>query len=456
MAALLTPAQIASVEAMNRIMAQDENGDDVYNNERAILGYIKEHEKLRVVQNHLGRVPIALNVRELGTQEAVNNHIGPIGDAWRVAHPYLPPIAERLTDLSLLKIAILNARALMEAVGGDALSVERATLIGLLRARWLLIGCLYPDARARITLHDEVRILDETDAIWIAIDLQALHALGNVHVTAILTFLSTPPGLELARWATNNAELVWSMSEHLMRSRGHHYKSEYDTMIDKMYSSSSSGNVSWPINVNRCDALRTAIHPFGIKALPVMTYFFAWHGKLGPGMMRRLTGASNGFSAATTAYAGIGMISSETWFHQFMQIYGTQMSMITAFARAMLDDRYSFHESAGLYGLVPRRSIEVDGKVYSMTEVDTAVTAIAPILQGFIQWSSSQAMVGQGAVFAFANAKVLAKRSSNNPVAVARTVALLTSMMTHIEDAENSAASINEAFPMLMNGNEGD
>jgi len=273
-------------------------------------------------------------------------------------------------------------------------------------------------------------------------------------VTSVLTFLSTAPGTELVKWVTNNAELVWAMSEHLMRTRGHHYKSEYDSMIDKMYTSSSSGNVPWPTNIIRCDALRTAIHPFGIKALPVMAYFFVWHGKVGAGMMRRLTGASNGFSAATTAYAGIGMISSEAWFGQFMQIYGVQMSMITAFARAMLEDRYSFHESANLYGLPPRRSIEVDGKIFTMTEVDTAVTAIAPILQGFIQWSSSQAMAGQGAVFAFANAKVLAKRSANNPVAVARTVALLNSLMTHIEDAENSAASINEAFPMLMNGNE--
>jgi len=447
MAAAFTQAQLDAINTLNEVMAQDTNGDDVYSNERAMLGYIKEHEKLVVVAGNTGRAPIALNVKELGTQDAINTHLGPGGDAWRAANPYLP--VPRFTNVQLIKLAVLNAKPLIEAPAGEALSVERATLIGLLRARWLLLGCLYPTIRERCTTFNEVLEVAPDSPIWNVNTIADLHAINDPTVTAVLTFLSTAAGKELARWVTNNAELVWAMSEHLMRSRGHHYKADYDHMIDRMYASSSSGNVPWPANINRCDALRTSIHPFGVKALPVMTYFFAWHGKLGTGMLKRITGASNGYSAATTAYAGIGMVSSEVWFQKWLAMFGDAAAMITAFAKEMLEDRYSFHESASLYGVAPRRSIIVEGKTYTMVDVDTAVNAIAPALQGFIEWSTKQANAGQGAVFAFANAKVLAKRSANNPMMVKRISSLLDALMTHIEDAETSADSINEAFPAI-------
>ena len=74
---------------------------------------IKEHEKLVVVRNATGRVPIALNVKDLGTQDAINTHLGPGGDAWRTANPYLP--VPRFTNVQLIKLAVLNAKPLIEA-----------------------------------------------------------------------------------------------------------------------------------------------------------------------------------------------------------------------------------------------------------------------------------------------------------------------------------------------------
>jgi len=299
-----------------------------------------------------------------------------------------------------------------------------------------------------------VDVVPLANQIVAAADYNVIFAIGNANVTAIMNYLMSQPGKDAMKWAINNADLLWNMSEHLMRTRGHHYKQEYDTMIERMYKSSSTGNVDWPVTVSKNDVLRTAIHPFGIKALPHIALRNIWHGTIGNGMIRRITGASNGYAAATTAYAAFAMISSEPWYGAYSAAYADQIELVSVFARTMLDDRYAFHESANLYGIVPKRTIYWNDTNYSMQDVDSAVSAVAPVLQGFIEWSKEQSRTTASTTFAFANAKVLEKRTQSNPIAVIRLKSLLQATIENIKDAESTKASIREAFPMIKEGED--
>lgn len=434
------------------VIVEGANGNHVYSNERALVGYMPAHEFLRVFEIANLKRPTIIDLIAAGAQNFVSSNLGPAGDQWRAEATNSYATNNVPSRLDMIKLAILNAVPLITGV--PALSVERATLIGLLRARWIKLGCLFEHLAERCVTYDEVVVVQNNDPVVAAADIAALVAMANAQIIAILAHLQTAAGIAAIAWVTTNAELIWCISEHLMRSRGHHFKEEYTQMIRKMYASSSNDNVEWPNNIEMVDVLRTAIHPFGIRVLPMMAIKFAWHGKVGNGMISRMNGASNGYAAATTAYAGLAMIGSEPWFPIYMKNYENQITLVTTFAKFMLDRRYQFHESAGLYGVPPLRSITIGTVTYTMSDVELAVTTLAPVLQGFIIWSKENDRNLTTATFAFANAKVLEKRASSNPMMAMRMKALLQNAIKVIEDSETSKGAIMETFPLIEAGEE--
>lgn len=438
-----------NISSLVETLAEDANGAHVYNNERAILGYVSVAEQLCILPGVTYHEPPALDLVELGSQAAYTVNLGQAGDAWRQANPYIVADKNVFSPLIRTKLIIANARSLMS--GTEALPVERAVFIAMLRVRWLFTGCLFDTIAKRAVTHNEVKVLDATDNLVSDVDLKAIYLRGDRTVNSIIDFLATPDGLSMSNFVVNNAENIWNIAELTVRTRGHHYKDEYKTFVNTAYKSSSTGNAAWPAKYEHVDAFRTAIHPFGIKALPIIAYKNIWHGKVGNGLIKRITGASNGFACVTTAYAGFAMIATELWFSKWAAAYSDQITLVTSFARTMLDDRYSFHESAALYGLAPRRSITLDGRLYTMTEVEAAVSTVAPVLQGFILWAKSEIKKGVEIPFSFGNAMVLSKRSELNPMIVTKLKALMDATLMNIANAETTAMAIAETFPAITN-----
>ena len=426
-------------------IAEDHNGDHVYNNVRATIGYVTEAEKLRVIAGMNFDEPPNLDLVQLGSQTAFTANLGQAGDAWRTNNPVVGPLGTNLTALNKLKLVLLNAQPLVNVNTG--IDNKRACFIALLRVRWLTTGCLFATRAARAVTHDEVVVVPVTHPVVMAADYDDLRALPDY--ADLMTYLGSTNGLNVATFVVSNAEIIWNTAEHMVRVRGHHYRPEYEKIIQTTYKSASAGNVEWPDEFYLVDALRTAIHPFGLKALVCIAYKNIWHGLVGNGLIKRITGASNGYACATTAYAGFAMISSEPWYAVWSAAYTQQIDLVTKFSVAMLNDRYSYHESAALYGIEPKRSITVGTVQYSMNDVENAVNAVAPVLQGFIQWSREAAQRANDATYAFANAKVLEKRAAMNPVMVLKMTALLEATVRHVTDATTTKDSIKEAFPEL-------
>jgi len=436
---------VNDLQSILDLAVEGANGDHVFDNEKAEIGYLPESEKLRIIERIPLNQPPAIDLVALGAQNSLAPYLGQGNAQFKVNNPYVHPNA--FNGLVNLKLIVLNADPLLTAV--PPLSVERACYIGMLRARWLWLGCLFTALADRCVTHDEVVVVPMTNDVAAAADLTALIALGNVNKNIVLTYLGTAPGRAAMAFVINHAELIWAMSEHIFRVRGHHFKPEFETMIKKAFKSSSPGNVDFPAGVSLVDTFRTAIHPFGIRALPCMTVKFAAWGKVGNGMLKRFDGASNGFAAVTTAFAAGSMIASEPWYSRYAEKAADQIDAVGVFAKEMLKSRYQFHISAALYGVVPIREVKIGSETYTMNDIDLAVTAVAPVLQAFINWSNTRAKQDGTMVFSFANAKVLEKRASANPLMVARMVALLNSTINMIEDAESTQAAICEAFPKL-------
>jgi len=439
------PIPVSALMKYVSIMMEDINGDHIYSNEKAILGYMPTNEHMVLLPGINYDGPPEMNMTTLGKLETVNTNLGPPGDDYRADNPYL--VNPMITEITMVKLCLLNMRSLMS--GTSPHKIEDALLISALRTRWLKLGCLFQSLADRAVQRDEVTYAKADDQIVLSRTEDDLMIADAAAYVAHLNFMSSEAGGKIMEWATTNAELVWNMTEHLMRSRGHHYKEDFSKMANTMYASSSPGNEAWPTAINMLLALRTAIHPFGIRALPVMAYHFIWHGKIGLGMVKRITGASNGFAAATTAYAGMSMISSEPWYAKYVATYENQIALLQYFAREMLNNRYAFHESASLYGITPIRHIMVNGISNSMADVDLAVSAIAPVLQGFIEWSKEFDKKSVTQTFTFAGAKVLERRAGANPIQVVRLKALLTTTIKLIEDAATSSEAITETFPMM-------
>jgi len=426
-------------------LAQDENGKDVYNNEKAQFGYLET--KLRMYHLHVNKFPSPPNIdiKTLGKTDVLDNYTGDKAKAYIANNPYLAKDAD--LDALAVIIAALNYDNLIKA----KLEEKTALTVAILRARWIRLGAFYRKLDDRRVTYEETIDYGSTVGVlpqeFTDGNRTAANIGKNVIVQNYVTALEKHP--DLSTWVIYHAEIIWGICEYLFRTRGHHYKDSFIDLIQRLWRSNSSGNEEWPNDIAMVHVFRTSIHPFGIKARPIMLYHWIAHGKIPNSLMIRTAGSPNGVAFITTANAGIGVLKTESWYNNLYGLYKEQIDAIEEAATIINNSKYEFHLSANLYGTPRLMKITVAGKEKTLSEMEAIVGVIAPFIQAYVEWSKEQAKARTASVFSFANALALAKRASNAPVMTIKVVSMLNRFVEFIEDAENSKDLIGQVFPAI-------
>lgn len=419
-----------TLESQIDLLLETVNGTGTYSNTRALFGYLEASKMLFLPANVALKNPPDIDLKEVGKIQWMDSLSKKMNEAQDSDYD------TTMSNIDLVKIKLINF-AKMRIAG---LSDESAHAVAHLRARWIALGCLYDDIDTRGVTYDEVVYIDTDDKDFQSvIEADTLDELMKTAVWSEHGDLMVRVGADKlygAEFCTLWAENIWAISELIMRIRGHHYKAEYEDLITRVFRAASEGSVDLPANYKFADIFHTAIHPFGIKALPVMTAHFQIHGKVANSLLIRFSGAPNGIAVITTTAAGLNLFKSESWYATFEATFKSQIDLTTSFARSVLNDKYSYHMSARLYGLNRLHTIKVGEKDYSLTEAENIVGTLAPMIKGFSDAIIDFQKQSNRSGFAFGKQQVLDKRASNNPLAAIKMSKLVEVILQVLDKSE--------------------
>lgn len=446
-------------------LLQDTNGSAVYSNEKALFGYLPSDLYLAlpatVVTDVCAReatpnVPRKrIDLKDLGKVNGLENYLSVGADTYKNDVPYLA----YNNGLNTLRIAAMNFYNLVSArtTADFTISDETAVLISLLRARWVALGCLHTIDPAVIKdgtrEHSEV-VSVSSRAGGTAIErIAAAGSIADIYTALGATasvfaahFNSDLYGMNMA---VRIAEAVWCVSEYLFRTRGHHFKEAFTQPIIKALKAAFEGDLPLPLNAEWNHIFHTAIHPFGVRALPIMSAHFMIYGKVGNGLMLRMGSAPNGVAAITTSKAVIDVIATESWYPMFAMNFTDQLTLCNKMADAILNDKYAYSLAATLYGLERKTMVTVDGIAYSIESGKSHVSGIATVGQGLINALAAQKDAGVIEGFSFENAQALAKLARTNPLLAAKVstmVALSLELLAQAKTLDQASAMV---FPSV-------
>lgn len=434
MAAGIRPTD--TLAALGAIL-EDANGLHTFSAERAQFGYIPASKFLFVPEDLAFSSPPDINLELLGRKYGLEDYIGGNGLTYRRANPYIKPGSPNI--VSLWKIIAINFIKLT----GSSMSDQAAFLASVLRARWIKLGCLWQDPSERKTPFDEVEYAtNDDDDIKGIVDCSSEAELFQNPIFSA-TFARMQPHFASEfygfKFAIKYAETIWGISELVFRIRGHHYKPAYEDLIKRTFRATTEGEVDLPDAFEYAAVFHTAIHPFGVRALPTMAaHFIAW-GKTGNSLVIRFSGAPNGTALFTTTSAGIRMLASEAWYNRFEATYKTPITEVHDMARQILDNKYSYHQAAGLYGLNRSMTVTVNNVDISLSEAEQRIGVLAPPLQGFVNGVKNAQQGGSRITFAYGNQAVLQKRAGTNPMLAMKMELLIEKIITKLQEATKTA-----------------
>lgn len=467
-----TPLQLLLAGAGLAVAVQDANGDVVYSNNRAHMGYLAANKHM-VVGTSFVNFPkvhnrLDVSVRDFGTVLGPDSYLGERGQAFAVRFPYivLQDDDGGATQLQYLKLAAMNYVKLVTA----QVDSPNAYVAGGLRARWMLLGAygeLQADPNPRYSEYvvvgranaENPNILDNID---MAVDIEGvLTAMGNYAAGFATEHTSTEHGAE---FVTANADAFWTLSEHLFRTKGHHYKNSqaeeptYKSFVDRYLTAAYEGNFSWPALIDRFMVFHTAIHPFKVRALVTLTAKLIAHGTVSNAALIRLGGSPVGTAVITTTCAALDTMRGEAWYAPFQTVYHNEIREVEDFASQIQKNKYGFHISASLYGVPPVRvikSVNVESDI-GIEQAKSRVSAIAAAAQGMINAlnEAEQARVISG--FALSNARALEKAASANPLLSMRINVLVTKAVDSVTESRTLNDAIENALPLLTSADRGD
>lgn len=446
-------------------LLQDTNGSAVYSNEKALFGYLPSDLYLALpaqvvtavcTREATPNVPRKrIDLKELGKANGLETYLSVGADAYRNDVPYLAIN----NGLHTLRIAAMNFHNLVAARTADGFKIsdETAVLISLLRARWVALGCLHTTDATGITdgtrQHSEVVSVtgrstgSAIERIAAASSVAEVYTALGAHASVFAThFNGDHYGMNMA---VRLAEAVWCVSEYLFRTRGHHFKEAFTQPIIKALKAAFEGDLPLPLNAEWNHIFHTAIHPFGVRALPIMAAHFMIHGKVGNGLMLRMGSAPNGVAAITTSKAVIDVIATESWYPMFAMNFTDQLALCNKMADAILNDKYSYSLAAKLYGLDRKTMVTIDGTAYSIESGKSHVSGIATVGQGLINALAAQKEGGVIEGFSFENAQALAKLARTNPLLAAKVSTMVALSLELLSQAKTLDQATAMVFPSV-------
>jgi hypothetical protein len=437
-----------------RALNQDTNGDHVYSNDRALYGYIAQNKRLILPQEVVALLHAKLitsrvselSLSDIGSRSHVADMIG--DSAYIKDSPYL--IVDNLDPMLEMKTLYINYLQ-MRSAGLDS---PNAFAVSAFRVRWLLLGCLTPksstDPNPADAILEEIVAIDATNADYGSIiAARTPGAIGAIDSSAITTYFaefhSTVHG---SKWVVSQAEAVWATVEYMFRTRGHHFKDQYVGLICRIMKGNFMGKWQWPATVSMENVFHTAIHPFGIKALPILTSNFAIHGKLGCALTSRLGSSPAGTAAITTTAAALKALRTEPWYNLFAQNYVKEIDRIETFANTINNDKFSYHQAARLYGRTKYHTLSYNAEIYTISEAKSTVTAVAAVAQGFINAMDKQVKAKTIQGFTFENARSLERYAAVNPLQSLKIAILIENTLQFLLEEKDAGNLRTLVFPI--------
>lgn len=444
-------------------LAQDASGNGTYDNDRAMVGFLESKYNLVISTAMLAQVnnaaSIDVDLKELGKKGGFADYM--TGGKKRATHrtnfSYLniyggtaaPAVNER--KLELTRMIALNYAKL--ALAG--LKTRSAYICAALRARWAFTGALKVAIDDTSTVYDEIDKVDGTDPIYgrivNAATMNDIYCSLGTYATDFAKYQCDKSfGIS---WVLRHAENIWAAAEHCFRVRNHHFKDDkqhkksYEDLYKTFLGAAFEGKMEWPKDVEFIDVFRTAIHPFKLRALPVMAAHYTAYGKLASAAITRTSGSPCGLAAITTTVAALDTMNSESWYPAFSKAYQEPIAAAREFAKAINNDKYSFHMSAALYGLPKIKKLTIGTDELTLDEAKSYISVVASACQGLISALNGALKNNYITSFALSNAKALEKSAKQNPMMAMRVTSLVEFSVSEISDAKSMKDAIRIAIP---------
>lgn len=436
---------------------QDANGGDTYDANKAIFAHLptKFHFIiLKAVGERLSNHDEwDCNLKDFGKVNGGQAYADMGKDAREANSKYKIDIAE----LPMLKMLAINYMKLIDA----GLDSPNAWAVSALRCRWATLGALKSALSANDNVEKEHKIL-EANFAGDSKTTVAIASAGNI--TAVLAALGTSAtnftteyhNVEHGyKWIVKHAENIWGAAECVFKLRAHHLKTggaeekSYIDLYTRILTAAYEGNFTFPSRVKLEHLVRTSIHCFLIQALPIMTSKFIAYNKIGASTVMRLSSGPCGCAQVTTAAAALDTMSGEVWFNKFKHVYASQVGAALEAKNAILNDKYSYHIAAGLYGCTKKTSVTIAGEEMQLSDVVSLIQNVAAACQGLINALKTAQEAELITGFALRNAKALQKAASAAPLMALRVKTVVEASIDEIADADTAIKAIHSAFPTL-------
>jgi hypothetical protein len=449
--------------AILRLTVQDQNGDDVYKNERTHLGYLDPRYKLVVPADYwkdcedLDEFPVDL--KELGKINGIMKYLGEEAKDHQSKLQYLTKTASASDDdaieLVFWKIAVANYLKL----ANSGIEADQAAYAGMFRARWCITGGLHALAKSSHKPGDEVIKADDTTRD---------SGIGSIMAAKSVSDLFDQDKLDLApmikvlardnhgvNWVVGISENVWCAVEHAFRVRGHHFisnpgeKEGYEALYNRFMTACYEGKWEIPEGFEWEIIAHTAIHPFKVQALPQVMAHYTAYGLVSPSATLRTSGAPTGHAVITTTSAALNTMASEVWYPTFKSIYSVPIGILNNATKAIKGNKYGYHKSASLYGVTPEKNIMINGEPKDLEEVKGLTSVVGAAAAGLIAALAEVSDRDDTFAFALSNAKALKKAESNNPLMAIRVKELIIAAVESVTEAKGMVAAIKAALPQI-------
>jgi hypothetical protein len=163
----------------------------------------------------------------------------------------------------------------------------------------------------------------------------------------------------------------------------------------------------------------------------------------------RISGAPAGHAVITTTMAALDTMSGEIWYPHFEKHFSKTIALCGEARDQILARKYSFHQSAALYGVDKRAYVIIDGTKHSIEQVKGKISVIAASCQGLINALKESVANSSINGFALANAEALKKASSNAPLMTMKIQMLITSTIEKIGATRSIAQMTSIALTQL-------
>jgi hypothetical protein len=440
---------------------QGSNGDAVYTNARAMMGRVEAGYFLMIPKTiddlAKGAVAMDVDLKAFGSNDGVGAFLGPSGKAYAGRVPFFNySLVERTEDqltFDATVMAAMNYNSLMSA----GMAQIDAFFAASLRTRWAMTGGLKALQADMSTTDVEHVVVGETDVKYAnlatATTWDELDAVSTAYINDFLIFAEA--NSTATKWVMFNSEAIWAAVEFVFRTRSHHFKTgrndakAYEDTYKKYLTASFEGASTWPSGLDYFAIFHTAIHPFKIRSLAVVTAHYLAHGKISESSKLRLHSAPCGHAVITTAVAALATMQGEVWWNAFERSFHATIVKVRAYADQINADRYSYHQAAGLYGVTPKTTvIDPDGdKVVSINDAKVQVKFICAACQGLIQALNEAVNNKAISGFALSNSKALEKAASDAPLLTMRIATMIYKSLTMAEDAETLSDLIQSSLP---------